>query len=122
MGDPDTGEVSRVKFEAVDIPAGFPVKEAVDVLDYGEVQISGNPYICPLKADLRMMARNQYGEQKTHNEINFKLYQKFGTDSTIKFDTADVNIDNQPIESPPNGVDARPPPPTSAPPTPDPQP
>jgi hypothetical protein len=125
MGDPDTGEVTRVKFEAVDIPAGFPVREAIDILDYGEVQISGNPYICPLKADLRMMARDEHGEQKTHNEINFKLYQKFGTESTIKFDTSDINTDSQPNEAPANGTGATPPPatgePTPTPPPPPPQ-
>ncbi len=124
MGDPDTGEITRVKFEAVDIPAGFPVKEAVDILDYGEVQISGNPYICPLKADLRMLARSEHGEQKTHNEINFKLYQKFGTESTIKFDTADINTDSQP-DTQPNGAPANAPgtpPPPSTDPTPNPPP
>lgn len=122
MGDADTGEITRVKFEAVDIPAGFPVKEAVDILDYGEVQISGNPYICPLKADLRMMSRDEHGEQKTHNEINFKLYQRFGADTVIHYETADVNTDNQPVEAGTNGTAIPPPPPAEPTPNPTPQP
>jgi hypothetical protein len=84
-GDPVTGIITRITFEAVDIPAGFPVRTATDVLDYGEVQISGNPFILPLKADLKMSAQVSRGEQKDHNEIAFKLYRKFGADSTISF-------------------------------------
>jgi hypothetical protein len=84
-GDADTGIIYRITFEAVDIPAGFPVRQATDILDYAEVQISGNPFILPINAKLNMMAQTEHGEQKTHNEIGFKLYRKFGADSTISF-------------------------------------
>ena len=89
-GDADTGIITRITFEAVNIPAGFPVRQATDILDYGEVDISGNPSICPLKAELRMMAQVPQGEQKTHNEIAFKLYRKFGTESKITYSTEEL--------------------------------
>ena len=92
FGDPDTGIVTRIKFEAVDIPSSFPVQEATDVLDYGEVEIGGNPYICPLKAELHMRA----GSQKTRNDIAFKLYKVFGADSVIKYSTEDLEDKNAP--------------------------
>jgi hypothetical protein len=80
--DPDTGAIFRITFVAVDIPSSFPVKEAAEILDYDDVDISGQPYICPLKADLRMRA----GREKTKNEIEFRLYRKFGTESNIVYD------------------------------------
>jgi hypothetical protein len=105
-GDPDTGIIYRITFEAVDIPAGFPVREATDILDYGEVQISGNPFILPINAKLNMMARTEHGEQKTHNEIGFKLYRKFGTDSTF---TPGEIIDAEGTPSPGGEVEGPPP-------------
>jgi hypothetical protein len=110
-GDADNGIIYRITFEAVDIPAGFPVRQATDTLDYGEVQISGNPFILPLKADLKMMAQVPRGEQKNHNEIGFKLYRKFGADSTISFgDLKDAE------GAPSPGGEPEGPPPTSNPP------
>jgi hypothetical protein len=77
--DPNTGEITRIKFIARDIPKSFPVNSAEETLDYDEVQISGNPYIVPLVATLYMSA----GRDKTKNEIQFANYKKFETGSTI---------------------------------------
>jgi hypothetical protein len=110
-GDPDTGIITRITFEAVDIPVGFPVRAATDILDYGEVQISGNPFILPLNAKLNMTALTPQGEQKNHNEIGFKLYRKFGVDSTITFgDLKDAEGATSP------GGETEGPPPTTGPP------
>src|SRR5580658_1637233 len=123
-GDPITGIITRITFEAVDIPTGFPVRAATDVLDYGEVQISGNPFILPLKADLKMMAQVPRGEQKNHNEIGFKLYRKFGADSTISFgdlkDAEGTPLPGGEIEGPPPVM--MPPPATTPPPATSPRP
>ncbi|MGH9581798.1 MAG: hypothetical protein ACRD4O_02540 [Bryobacteraceae bacterium] len=82
--DQDTGAISRITFIAVDIPASFPVKQAVDILDYGEQEISGNTYICPLRAELRMRARGQ----KSRNDIEFRDYRKFETGFSIQYGSA----------------------------------
>jgi hypothetical protein len=84
--DPNTGTISRITFNAVDIPKSFPVQEAIDILDYGEQEISGNTYICPLSAKLWMRSR----DQKTRNEIEFRNYRKFETGSTIQYDSAEA--------------------------------
>jgi len=81
-GDPDTGEVDRIKFVAVDIPRSFPVKETNEILDYDLVDISGSKYIVPLSAKLFM--KSEDGESK--NDIEFRAYRKFGTESDIKYD------------------------------------
>jgi hypothetical protein len=88
--DPNTGEITRIKFVAKDIPRSFPVNSAEETLDYDEVQISGNPYIVPLVATLYMAA----GRDKTKNEIQFANYRKFETGSTIFY--GDSKITSEP--------------------------
>lgn len=80
--DPETGEVTRIKFNAVDIPRTFPIKGTSETLDYDLVDISGNKFVLPLAAKLWMKAED--GESK--NDIEFRAYRKFGTESDIKYD------------------------------------
>lgn len=97
--DPDTGVVYRIKFEAVDIPSSFPVKAANEILDYDQVDINNNKYICPLRAQLFLTS----GRQGTKNDIQFVLYRKFGTESSITYQTPEALPDNRekPLTSPP---------------------
>ncbi len=101
--DEYTGAISRITFVAVDIPRSFPVNEASEILDYDDVDISGQPYICPLKAELRMRA----GRERTKNEIEFRLYRKFGTESNIVYDAqapaplSDTQTQEQPVGAAP---------------------
>ncbi|MFL6414360.1 MAG: hypothetical protein ACJ74Y_01665 [Bryobacteraceae bacterium] len=80
--DQDTGEISRITFEAIDIPQSFPVRQATEVLDYDLVEISGQQYVTPRSARLYMTA----GREKTKNELEFRNYRKFGTESAITYD------------------------------------
>ncbi len=80
--DENTGEITRIKFIAVDIPRSFPVTEATEILDYDAVDISGQQYVVPLVARLYMRA----DRQSSKNEIEFRNYRKFGTESVIKYD------------------------------------
>lgn len=100
--DEYTGAISRITFIAVDIPRSFPVNEASEILDYEDVDISGQPYICPLKAELLMRA----GRERTKNEIEFRLYRKFGTESNIVYDAqAPAPLsDTQTQEQPPSAT------------------
>jgi len=93
--DEHTGAISRITFQAVDIPKSFPVNTATEILDYDEVEINGQPYICPLKADVRLTA----GREKTKNDIEFRLYRKFGTESVITYAPAPLP-DSQTQEQP----------------------
>jgi hypothetical protein len=80
--DQDTGEVARITFEAIDIPQSFPVRQATEILDYDLVEISGQQYVTPMSAKLYMAA----GREKTKNELEFRNYRKFGTESAITYD------------------------------------
>jgi hypothetical protein len=79
--DPDTGEIDRIKFVAVNIPKSFPVSETTEILDYDLVDISGQKFVCPMLARLYMTA----GREKSRNEIEFRDYRKFGTETTIQY-------------------------------------
>ena len=80
--DENTGEIARITFEAVDIPQSFPVRAASEILDYDLVDINGQQYVVPLKARLFMTA----GRERSKNELEFRDYRKFGTESVIKYD------------------------------------
>lgn len=80
--DQDTGEIARITFEAVDIPQSFPVREATEILDYDLVDINGQQYVTPRNARLLMTA----GRERTKNELEFRNYRKFGTESAITYD------------------------------------
>ncbi len=79
--DENTGEVTRVQFEAVNIPKSFPVTATTEILDYDLVDINGQKYMCPFLARLFMTS----ADGRTKNEIEFRDYRRFGTESDIKF-------------------------------------
>jgi hypothetical protein len=80
--DPYTGVIRRIKFQAVDIPADFPLRQADTILDYGDQKIGDNTYILPLRAYVTMAGPHNV---HTKNDETFTLYQKFGTESNITF-------------------------------------
>jgi hypothetical protein len=79
--DANTGEVDRITFVAVNIPKSFPVSAATEILDYDLVDISGQQFVCPMMARLFMTA----GREKSKNDIEFRDYRKFGTESIIQY-------------------------------------
>jgi hypothetical protein len=104
FADENTGAIARITFEAVDIPATFPIRKATTILDYDEQKIGNNSYLLPLAAKIQMAGPNNV---HTLNQETFKLYQKFGTESNITFSDADVGTPlppdkttEQPVEDP----------------------
>ncbi len=94
--DRDSLKVMRITMECDDLPAGFPVQEATEVMDYDFVNISGQKFVLPLKADLRFRG----GSALVWNEIEFHLYKKFTSDATITFEAPDEIPQDQLKESP----------------------
>ena len=97
--DPDSGVVYHVTFEAVDIPSSFPVKSASETLDYGEQTIGGKKYICPLEAKVFLKSL-----QNTRNDIDFRAYRKFDTESELNYQvdtTSDPDVPLPPGSAPP---------------------
>ncbi len=90
--------ITRLTIEP-DMPEGFPVQEIHQVVDYDFVDISGQPHLLPLYSSVQSRA-GRYGSR---NEIEFRKYQKYAADATIKFDTSDEATlpDDQKAEDPP---------------------
>lgn len=80
--DADTNMVMRVVQKPYDIPETFPVRASSETLDYDFQKIGDSEFLVPLKAV--MLSRTI--KYLSKNEIEFRLYQKFGADTVIKFD------------------------------------
>jgi hypothetical protein len=94
--DRDTKMVTKVTLNPYNMPADFPVREAHESLDYDLQRIGDADYMLPLKAVLTLQAR-----YLTKNDIEFRLYRKFGTETSIKFDTPEPLPEDQIKEKPP---------------------
>jgi hypothetical protein len=111
--DEHTGAVMRITFDAVNIPPTFPMRQAKTVLDYDDVKINDNSYLVPLRSETRMIGPdNVYAK----NEEEFRLYQKFGTNSDIKYSDMETPLPadkttEQPAEQSDPAMKGLPPPP-----------
>jgi hypothetical protein len=94
--DRDTLEVTRITLDA-EMPPSFPVQMATTMLDYDSTDISGTKFMLPLRAEVRMRS----GKDLVKNEVEFRLYRKFGSDTSIKFDTPEPLGSDVTTEQPP---------------------
>lgn len=105
--DAATGMVMRVTLEAIDLPTSFPVQMARNQLDYDYTEISGNTFLLPLRAEVRM----REGRLLVRNDIEFRNYRKFGADTSITFDTPeplDAEVLNETVRDVPKESGAAP--------------
>ena len=80
--DRDALSIMRLTAEAEDLPASFPVQQAHTTLDYEFMPISGTEYVLPLKAAVRMRS----GKVLIKNEVEFRMYNRFGAEATITYE------------------------------------
>ncbi len=78
----DSGRVLRILMEAEDIPTSFPISEARSRLDFDFIDISGQDFLLPLKAQAFLRS----GRLLTRNDLEFRLYRKFTAEATISFE------------------------------------
>jgi hypothetical protein len=79
--DRDTSAIMRIVIQIDDLPPGFPVNNARQIIDYDFQKISDNEYLVPLKTSSVMRA----GRELMKNEIEFRMYNRFGAEATITF-------------------------------------
>jgi len=85
FADRDTKQIVRVTLETVDIPADFPVREVTITLDYDYTKIGDREYLLPYHFELD----SKEDKFLSQNSADYRLYRKFGTESTIKFGDID---------------------------------
>ena len=95
--DRDTKMVTKVTLEPYNLPDTFPVHDSLQSLDYDFEKIGDGEFLLPLKSVLTVN-RSQYA---TKNETEFRLYRKFSTESTIKFETPEPLPEEKTKEKPP---------------------
>jgi len=89
--DEDTKMVVKIVMTPYDMPSTFPIHDINTSLDYDFETIGDQQYMLPLKSVLT----SKRARQMSKNDIEFRLYRKFGTESTIKFETPDPLPDDQ---------------------------
>lgn len=83
--DVETKMIVRIVETPYDIPTTYPVQAVTDTLDFDFTKIGDSEYLVPMKAVI-ISATNKY---LARNDKEFRLYRKFGAETTIKFDTPD---------------------------------
>ena len=78
----ESGRALRIVMEAQDIPTGFQMQEARSRLDFDFIDLSGESFLLPLKAQIHVRS----GRLLTRNDLEFRLYRKFTAEATITFD------------------------------------
>jgi hypothetical protein len=80
--DKETKMIVRIVESPYDIPSTYPVRAVTDTVDFDFAKIGDSEYLVPMKAVI-VSATSKY---LARNDKEFRMYQKFGTASTIKFD------------------------------------
>lgn len=78
--DPETKNILEIS-SALDIPATFPIHNVTRKVVYAYQDIAGKKYCLPLHAEMRM----EEAQRVYDNQIDFKDYHHFSSDSTIIF-------------------------------------
>lgn len=88
--DRENFRVLRVESAATEIPEGFPVRSASRMIDYDWVTINNEKYLLPLLSDVRLTSSESRQLYETRNLIQFKDYQKYGSEVKILDDDEEV--------------------------------
>ena len=92
FADRETKRVMRIKMECDGIPPDFPIQNVSLLLDYDFVEISGKQFLLPSHSELR----SREGRFGVWNEADFRLYNKYETNSSISFGDTDATDDKTP--------------------------
>ncbi len=87
--DMETEMVLRVTLKPI-LPPGFGVKEATIIMDYDYQKIGDQEFLLPLKALVtsKVTGSDRRGRSAviaTRNDVEFRLYHKYGTETQIQF-------------------------------------
>jgi len=81
--DKELNTIPRFTQEPYDIPSSYPVRAVRHTVDYDFQKIGETEYLVPLKVTVT----SRLPKYLARNDVEFRLYQKFGTSSEIKFNS-----------------------------------
>ena len=94
--DRETRAIMRVTQDVLETPTGFPINQVRNVLDYDYIPIAGQTFVLPLKAS----TVSRMGKVMFKNDTEFRMYNRFGTESTITFAPDPLSEEQVPPEAP----------------------
>ena len=80
--DPQTGVIGRLILYGTGLTFDAPINAVGIVLDYGNVPIGGATFVLPLSG----LSYARVQRRETREEIEYRDYRKFQSESTVKFD------------------------------------
>jgi hypothetical protein len=95
--DVDTKVVTRIKHIPYDIPSSFPIQHVETILDYDYTKIGTQEFLLPMRA----LVTSRSSRYMSKNEEEFRMYRKFGVESTFKAETPDALPDDKTKEEKP---------------------
>jgi hypothetical protein len=81
--------ILRVTSTATSIPEGFRIRSAVTTVSYDYREIGGRRYLLPVTAETSMTI----GRVSSRSQIEFLNYQKFSSDTVVRFEQTDSDGD-----------------------------
>ena len=98
--DREKARVLRVEGSATEIPASFPIRSAKRIINYSWVKINEEMYLLPSLSEVRLTFRQRRNIFESRNLIQFKDYQKYGSEVII-LDDDDEEIPEPNLNAPP---------------------
>jgi hypothetical protein len=95
--DKEDPKVMRITLKVDELPPSFPIRQVDLRLIYGPARIGDTDYVLPLQAELTSSDDRRF---RVKNDIEFRMYRKFGTDTNIKFDTPEALPEHELKEQP----------------------
>jgi hypothetical protein len=87
----------RVTQDVLETPIGFPVNQVRNILDYDYIEIAGQTFVLPLKAS----TVSRVGRAMFKNDTEFRMYNRFGTESVITYTPDPLSEEQVPSEPKP---------------------
>jgi hypothetical protein len=94
--DAETREIQRITMKVVDVPSNCVARRLELRLDYKPTEIAGHIYTLP--SDYQLESDDREGHHE--HEVDFKSYQVYGADVTLKYGGTGPP-DNPPVKKQP---------------------
>jgi hypothetical protein len=84
-GDPESGQIWRIEDAANDLPKALDTNSIATIIEYDDVPIGSKRYLLPVQASIWLTTNSS----NIRNDLEFRDYRKFETDSVIKYASSD---------------------------------